>query len=207
LFTDESIFGLFGSNGADWCWRRPGERLDARFTKKKVKHGGGKITVWGMITPPGLGRLVRIDGNLVKELYVDILQDDFLGTLDDLELDPRSYYFQQDNDPKHTARIVTAWFEENHIDVLPWHANSPDMNIIEHVWAHLDCQVRKRNPLPSNIEELWVALQEEWVKNGRGVYREIVRLNAETDRSTYRGEGWEHAILVYFVSFALFLVE
>jgi hypothetical protein len=131
-----------------------------------VKYSGGKITVWGMITPHRLGRLICIDGNLVKELYVDVLQDDFLGTLNDLELNPRDYYFQQDNDPKHMARIVTAWFEENHIDILLWPANSPDMNIIEHVWAHLDRQVRKRNPLPSNIKELWVALQGKWVKMG-----------------------------------------
>jgi hypothetical protein len=112
LFSDESIFQLFGLNGAECCWRRPGERLDARFRKKKVKHGGGKITVWGMITLHGLSRLVRINWNLVKELYVNILQDDFLRTLNDLKLNPRNYYFQQDNDPKHTARIVTTWFEE-----------------------------------------------------------------------------------------------
>jgi len=46
-FSDESIFHVFGSDGMEWCWRRPGERLDPRFTKKKVKHGSGKVTVWG----------------------------------------------------------------------------------------------------------------------------------------------------------------
>ncbi|CAK5267780.1 unnamed protein product [Mycena citricolor] len=168
LFSDESIFRLFGSDGIEWCWRKPSERLDPRFTKKRVKHGGGKITVWGMITPHGLGRLVRIDGNLNKELYREILKDDLLGTLDDLDLDPRDYIFQQDNDPKHTARIVTTWFAENHIAVLPWPASSPDMNIIEHVWSHLDKKVRKRKPLPSNVEQLWTALQEEWARIDEG---------------------------------------
>jgi len=88
-FSDESIFHVFGSDGIEWCWRRPGERLDPRFTKKKVKHGGGKVTVWGMITAKGVGRIVRIEGNLNKELYRDILEDDVLGTYRDLHMDPR----------------------------------------------------------------------------------------------------------------------
>jgi hypothetical protein len=36
------------------------------------------------------------------------------------------------------------------------------MSIIEHVWDHLDKRVRKRLVKPSNKEELWKALQEEW---------------------------------------------
>ena len=137
-FSDESIFHLFGSDGMEWCWRRPGERLDPRFTKKKVKHGGGKVTVWGMITSKGVGRIVRIEGNLNKELYCEILKDDVLGTYCDLDMDPRQFYFQQDNDPKHTAKIVKAWFKENDIDLLPWPPNSPDISIIENLWDHLE---------------------------------------------------------------------
>jgi hypothetical protein len=129
-FSDESIFRVFGSDGMEWCWRKPEERLDPRFTKKKVKHGGGKVTVWGMITAQGVGHIVRIEGNLNKELYCKILQDDVLGTYHDLHLDYHDYYFQQDNDPKHTAKIVQAWFLKNHVDLLPWPPNSPDINII-----------------------------------------------------------------------------
>ncbi|KAF8598997.1 hypothetical protein BDV93DRAFT_405710, partial [Ceratobasidium sp. AG-I] len=38
----------------------------------------------------------------------------------------------------------------------------PDLNIIEHVWDHLDRKVRSRIQLPRNKNELWDALQEEW---------------------------------------------
>jgi hypothetical protein len=166
-FSDESILHLIGSDGMEWCWRRLNEWLDPRFTKK-VKHGGGKVTVWGMITPHSLGRLVRIQGNLQKDLYRDILQEDFLGTMDDLKLDVCNYYFQQDNDPKHTLHLVTTWFEENNIDVLLWAPSSPDLNIIEHVWHRLDRMVHARHPLPQNVEQLWVALQEEWAQMDEG---------------------------------------
>jgi hypothetical protein len=72
-----------------------------------VKHGSGKVTVWGMITPHSLGWLVHIEGNLQKELYCNILLEDILGTIDDLELDV-SDYFQQDNNPKHMSHLMTA---------------------------------------------------------------------------------------------------
>ena len=107
-FSDESVFHVFGSDGIEWCWRKPGEWLDPWFTKKKVKPSGGKVTVWGMITAQGVVHIVRIEGNLNKELYCEILQDDVLGSYHDLQLDYHDYYFQQDNNPKHTAKIVQA---------------------------------------------------------------------------------------------------
>jgi len=41
-------------------------------------------------------------------------------------------------------------------------AQSPDLNPIEHLWDHLDNQLRKRKPLPRSEKDLIEALQEEW---------------------------------------------
>ena len=51
----------------------------------------------GVITPYGVGHSTQIEGNLNKELYCKILQDD-LGTYQDLGLHYHDHYFQQDND-------------------------------------------------------------------------------------------------------------
>jgi hypothetical protein len=163
VFSDESKFNRIGSDGRDFCWRRPGEEFDPRFTKKTVKHGGGSVMVWGCLTAQGLGRLVRIEGNMDAKLYCEILKDDFLGTLDDLDINKKDVYFQQDNDPKHTAALTQQLFRKKKIDVLDWPPNSPDMNIIENVWNYLDGRVRTRERQPRNITELWEALNEEWV--------------------------------------------
>ncbi|KAG8715763.1 hypothetical protein FRC09_016335 [Ceratobasidium sp. 395] len=125
-------------------------------------HGNGNIKVWGAITSKGVGHLYRIDGILTGARYTEISQDALLGTLDDYKLSTDDVFFQQDNDPKHTSRVAQKWLSDNSIDVLPWPASSPDLNIIEHVWDYLDQKVRAQPQLPRNHEDLWRILQEEW---------------------------------------------
>ncbi|KAF8836022.1 hypothetical protein BDN67DRAFT_911910 [Paxillus ammoniavirescens] len=96
------------------------------------------------------------------KLYVQILDDNLLGTLHDLAIKNKDVYFQRDNDLKHTSKLATDWFSKKKINKLSWAPNSPDMNIIEHAWDYLDCHVCTHTPLPSNLDELWEALVEEW---------------------------------------------
>jgi hypothetical protein len=162
IFSDESRFNLFGSDGLQYCWRKEGQALDPRYTEKKVKHGGGKVMVWGCITAHGVGRLCRVDGQMNSEKYTSILQEGYLGTLEDLHANRHNFILQSDNDPKHTSKATQAWLKANHIPTLNWPASSPDMNIIENLWAHLDNRIRAHPRKPSNPMELWNILQEEW---------------------------------------------
>jgi hypothetical protein len=67
----------------------------------------------------------------------------FLPFLDALRLDNAAalFKFQQDNARPHISRITCNWFKtlaETHgLTVIEWLPNSPDMNPIEHIWAHL----------------------------------------------------------------------
>jgi transposase len=162
IFSDESKFNFIGSDGREWCWREPGKANDPRYTKKKIKHGGGSVMVWGCITSHGVGELHRIEGIMDRFVYVDILTKSLLGTLEKHNLDREAVYFQQDGDPKHRSAHARGFLELEGLDVLPWCPNSPDMSPIENVWNYLDRMVRSRYPLPKNLDELWLALKEEW---------------------------------------------
>ena len=118
--------------------------------------------VWGCITWNGVGRLHRINGIMDAKKYCSILQTSLLGTLRDYHIPHHDFFFQQDNDRKHTSRLATQWFSRHNISTLAWPSSSPDMNIIEHVWDHLERLVCSCNQHPRNKEELWAALQEEW---------------------------------------------
>ena len=162
ISSDESKFNLFGSDGRNYCRRRVGEEFLEQNVRKTVKHGNGSLMVWGCVTAWGTGRLIRIDGIMDAVKYIERVEEGLLGTLSDYGLTNNDVIFQQDNNPKHTSKLAQKFFDDNEIFVLPWAPQSPDMNVIEHVWDHLDKLIRKWDPLPKNLDELWEALREEW---------------------------------------------
>ena len=49
LWTDESKFNIFGSDGKQFVCRPPNKEFDPHYTKITLKFGGGSIMVWGCI--------------------------------------------------------------------------------------------------------------------------------------------------------------
>ena len=189
IFSDESKFNLFGSGGLQYCWRKGGEALDPRYTKKQVKHGGGKVMVWGCVTPQGVGQLYLIDGNMDSKKYVSILEDAYLGTLSNLHANRKDFILQADNDPKHTSKMTKAWIKGNHIPTLDWPANSPDMNIMENLWAYLENHIRSHPRRLSNSTELWNVLQEEWNKISPEYVRNLYESLPRRVEAVYSAKG------------------
>lgn len=190
IFSDESKINLFDTDGEDWCRRRDGDALDPRFTAKTVKHGGGSLMVWGCISSRGVGRLYRIEGTMTGAVYTQILQDQLLPSLTQLGYTPESCIFQQDNDPKHTSELAYQWFVKNDLLPLPWIAQSPDMNPIEHVWGHLKRCIRKRAARPQNLTELWNAVEEEWYGMDVGYIRRLYNSMPRRITELRRLRGW-----------------
>ena len=46
IWSDETKFQIFVSDGREYCWRKPGEPLWPNHMEPTVKHGGGSIMVW-----------------------------------------------------------------------------------------------------------------------------------------------------------------
>ena len=123
LWSDETKTELFGLNAKRHIWRKPGTILT-------VKHGGGSIMLWGCFSAAETGRLVRMEGKMNGAKYKEILDENLLQSAQDLKLGQK-FTFQQDNDPKHTAKTMQEWLQDKSLNVLEWPSQSPDFNPIE----------------------------------------------------------------------------
>lgn len=141
----------FESDGRAWYWSRDPNTNTSSGVTQTMKHGGGSIMVWGCITKNGVGPLVKIEGIMKKEQYLAILQNNLPAAVAKTGLAAENVVFQHDNDPKHTAKVVTNW-----------PAQSPDMNPIENFWSHVKAQLAKYPDPPSGTTDLWARVKEIW---------------------------------------------
>ncbi|UYV84232.1 hypothetical protein LAZ67_X001610 [Cordylochernes scorpioides] len=154
VFSDESRFSLSSDSRRVRVWRRRGERSNpaAIVERPTVRQRG--IMVWGAIAYDSRSPLLRIQGTMTAQRYVD----DVLRpvTLPYLQGVPNAIY-QQDNARPHTARISQQALQD--VQMLPWPPYSPDLSPIEHVW---DIIGRRLHALlqPRSEDELWQMV--EW---------------------------------------------
>ncbi|KAI4888362.1 hypothetical protein NFI96_011255, partial [Prochilodus magdalenae] len=161
LWSDETKIELFGLNSTRHVWRKKNAAYDPKNTVPTVKHGGGSIMFWGCFSAKGTGLLHRITGKMDGAMYRTILRDNLLPSARDLKMG-RGWVFQHDNDPKHTAKATKDWLKKNHIKVMEWPSQSPDLNPIENLWRELKVRVAKQQP--TNLHDLERICKEEWAK-------------------------------------------
>ena len=70
--------------------------------------------------------------------------------------------FQQENAWPHVARICTQFLEAENVPIFAWPAESLDMLPIGRVWDVLAWHIRQCVPVPTNIQQLRTAIEEEW---------------------------------------------
>jgi len=64
------------------------------------------------------------------------------------------FTFQQDNAAVHSAKVVKSYFTANNIPLLEWPARSPDIRIIENLWADLARAVYAKGRQFNSMKEL-----------------------------------------------------
>ncbi|UYV82717.1 K02A2.6-like, partial [Cordylochernes scorpioides] len=156
VFSDESRFCLSSVSRRVRVWRRRGERSNqaAIVERPTVRQRG--IMVWGAIAYDSRSPLLRIQGTMTAQRYVD----DVLRrvTLPYLQGVPNALY-QQDNARPHTARITQQALQGVHM--LPWPPYSPELSPIEHVWDIIGRRLHAL-PQPRSEDELWQMVEREW---------------------------------------------
>jgi len=86
--------------------------MEVKNLRATVKHGGSSIMIGECMAAGGTGNLVFIEGIMNKYKYLHILQRNLKESARKLGI-YKDFYFQQDNDPKHTAEIVKEWIIYN----------------------------------------------------------------------------------------------
>ena len=74
----------------------------------------------------------------------------------------KRFTFQQDHNPKHTAKTKQEWLWGKFLNVLEWPSQSPDLNPIEHLWR--DMKIAVQPPSPYILTEHERICREEWEK-------------------------------------------
>ncbi|UYV61482.1 Transposase [Cordylochernes scorpioides] len=165
VFSDESRFCLSSDSRRVRVWRRRGERSNpaAIVERPTVRQRG--IMVWGAIAYDSRSPLLRIQGTMTAQRYVD----DVLRpvTLPYLQGVPNALY-QQDNARPHTARISQQALQD--VQMLPWPPYSPDLSPIEHVWDIIGRRLHAL-PQPRSEDELWQMVEREW----RAISQDAIR--------------------------------
>lgn len=157
IFTDEKKFNLDGPDGFHYYYHDL-RKEEVILSRNHSRTGG--VMVWGAISYYGVIDLVTTKGIMNAESYKTILENT-IPKVSEL-FGPIPWIFQQDNAPIHMVRMVKNYFQTQNVDILPWPAYSPDLNIIENVWGWLSRKVYEGGKQYEDKEALIKSINDSW---------------------------------------------
>jgi len=168
IFSDETSIQMF--RNTQKVYYKSGTQPPR---KAMVKHPY-KIHAWGAFSVKGPIGFFLFTDIMDGALYRKILNENLFENAN--KIMGKNWVFQQDNDPKHTAKETKKLLAQQCPKMLDWPSNSPDLNPIENLWQILKTRVEKQ------VNDMLVKKQAVTVEVFRGV---IQKEWEEIDRSTY----------------------
>ena len=170
IFSDEKRFNLDGPDGYRYYWHHVGRERLSYFRRPRCQKC---VMVWGAISTEGKLDIIVTPMPMISEHYLGVLREG---------LQPfyrkhrgKKFIFMQDNTSVHTSRVTTAWLKKKNIKVLPWPANSPDINPIENVWSLFVRKVYEGQTQYHNVQDLIRAIKKAWYEIPQEVIQKLIK--------------------------------
>jgi transposase len=158
VFTDESWFEV--GVRRRWVWRHHDDYgPDVCYSTEAHPK---KIMIWGAVGYNFKSSLHFVtDGTVTGAYYFDqVISGIFLHEAN-RRYGEGNWILQQDNARPHIKKDVVEAMERIGIHILkPWPPYSPDLNIIERVWAIMKHRIERNGP--STLEQLKEAIVDVW---------------------------------------------
>jgi transposase len=184
IFSDEKKFNLDGPDGWAKYWHDI--RREPRIYQKH-HSGGGSVMCWSAFGWNGQCPIVFINGRVNSIAYTNILQCHLLPNINHCANQP--IVFQLDNAPIHTSHHTKNWLTAH----MNWHHNwppySPDLNVMENMWAILARHVYANGRQYHSVEELKQVIVECWNGITEETRRNLIRSMKKRMVEVVAGDG------------------
>jgi len=205
-WSDECVIQKDSARQQVWVFRHQTkeEKYAPKNVRGKARDGDVFQMIWGCFVGNKLGPIVFIDGSVKSDKYISILNDHFLPYLDALTDDGiTGITFQQDNARPHASKITQAFLgtatTQHRFNVMDdWPPYSPDMNLIENLWAHLKLELHRRYPDTATLrgspqyirQRITERLQEVWWSIGEEVLDSLIDSMSHRVQALIEARGW-----------------
>jgi DDE superfamily endonuclease len=170
-------------------WRKDGTALERRYLIVPAMKAKVSLMVWAWFCWDRLGPLVVVRGKMTGERYRQLMEEHMVEFMEQMGNQGSLYTYQDYNARIHRCTLVRGWREEMKIPLWNWPAYSPDMNPIEHLWTLLKRAIHERNPPVKTVDDLEIALQEEWGRLRAEQWRPLVESMPERVAELIRCRG------------------
>lgn len=172
IFSDEKNFHRQGKQ-KHVVRRPPGCRYDPRFVSGVLPfRGGPSISYWGAWSLSGTKYLKRFRGTMRSTEYREVVSRMLKHAPTVRATRGRKQILLQDGASAHTAKKTLRFFETTDVPFLQLPPKSPDLNVIETVWAEM---VRRLGPKLRSEEEVVSDVRAVWDALPRAFFRRLVR--------------------------------